>query len=111
MAHRFVSSVVLIALVVVFWGSVGGFAAGREDAGEPCLGCADCDSGPCDADGVNPLTSHHHCCTTCCVSHAPLALVVPRSAQSPVTPTTMVTPKVAPTADRSPETPHLPPRV
>ena len=100
-----------LALVVALLGATGGFAADSGATGEPCVGCAGCESGECDGDGENPFASHHHCCTTCCLSHAPAALSIAQAIPASVTVGPMVARMAVAAAGRSPETPYRPPRV
>lgn len=113
LGDRATATLALVAFVVVMLGSSIGFAvdadAGRS--GEPCVGCSGCDAGQCGEDGENPLTSHHHCCTTCCLSHAPVALLIARFAPAPVISGPLTAGTALAVADRSPETPYRPPRV
>jgi len=104
------ATLAMLGLVVALLGSTGGFAADPDAAGEPCVGCPDCDAGHCGGEGEDPLTSHHHCCTTCCMSHAPVAFSVAQSAPAPVTARSMVARTAVPVADRSPEALYRPPR-
>lgn len=63
----------LPALLGLLLGATGGLVADPAADGEPCIGCAGCESGQCGSGTEDPFTSHHHCCTTCCLAHAPLA--------------------------------------
>ena len=101
----------LSALLVVLLGATGGIIADPDAGGEPCVGCAGCETGECAAGDENPLTSHHHCCTTCCMSHAPLALATVISAQAPAIAEPMPARTSVAVTGRSPETPDRPPRV
>ena len=101
----------LSALFVLFLAATGGLIAESDASGEPCVGCAGCESGECGGEDENPLTSHHHCCTTCCMAHAPLALATVISTQTPAIAEPMPARTSMAVAGRSSETPYRPPRV
>lgn len=101
----------LFALVVSLLGATGAFATDSDAVGESCIGCAQCESGECDGDAENPLTSHHHCCTTCCLSHAPVALAAKHRAPAPVIVGPTMARSAIAVAGRCPEAPYRPPRV
>ena len=101
----------LSALIVVLLGSTVGFAADSDAGGEPCVGCAGCESGECGGEDGSPFTSHHHCCATCCMSHVALALPTVPSSPAPVIAEPILVRAALAVTGRGPETPYRPPRV
>lgn len=107
---RGVAAFTLTAIVVVL-GSTGGLAVLPETGDEGCVGCSGCETGQCQGQGEEPLTSHHHCCVTCCMSHTPLTQPTALWLQAPANLEPL--PPRAPVfvTGPAPESPFRPPRV
>jgi hypothetical protein len=109
--NRATALLALSALTFVILGPTVGFAADPDAGGEPCVGCAGCETGDCGGEDGNAVTSHHHCCTTCCMSHTPLALPTVFSSPAVLIAEPMLMSAAMAVTPRSPETPYHPPRV